>query len=185
MDVRVGLNIHWKDWCWNSNTLATWCEELTQWNRPWCWERLKAGGEGDNRGWDGWMASPTWQTWVWASSGSWWWPGKPVMLQSMGLQRVGHDSATELNSLLTRSWWISPLGQCSKCLCKKLWLRFCHLKLSHNFYLERNLTHWYPRDLIRATVVSRPVFHLGSWENSSVQCIFAQDSLRTHQIGND
>ena len=161
------------------------CEELTHWKRPWCWERLKAGGEGDDRGWDGWMASPTWQTWVWASSGSWWWPGKPVMLQSMGLQRVGHDSATELNSLLTRSWWISPLGQCSKCLCKKLWLRFCHLKLSHNFYLERNLTHWYPRDLIRATVVSRPVFHLGSWENSSVQCIFAQDSLRTHQIGND
>ena len=54
-------NIHWKDWCWSwkSNTLATWCEELTHWKRPWCWERLKAGGEGDNRGWDGWMASPT------------------------------------------------------------------------------------------------------------------------------
>ena len=78
-----------------------------------------------------------------------------------------------------------PLGQCSKCLCKKLWLRFCHLTLSHNFYLERNLTHWYPRDLIRATGVSRPGFRLGSWENSSVQCIFAQDSLRTHQTGND
>ena len=55
------LNIHWKDWCWswNSNTLATWCEELTHWKRPWCWERLKAGREGDNRGWDGWMASLT------------------------------------------------------------------------------------------------------------------------------
>jgi len=51
------LNIHWKDWCWsNSNTLATWCEELTHWKRLWCWERLKAGGEGDDRGWDGWMA---------------------------------------------------------------------------------------------------------------------------------
>ena len=49
----------WKDWCWRSNTLATWCEELTDWKRPWCWERLKAGGEGDDRGWDGWMASPT------------------------------------------------------------------------------------------------------------------------------
>ena len=50
------LNIHWEDWCWswNSNTLATWCKELTHWKRPWCWERLKAGGEGDNRGWDGW-----------------------------------------------------------------------------------------------------------------------------------
>ena len=93
------LNIHWKDWCWgwSSSSLATWCEELTQWKRPWCWERLKAGGEGDNRGWDGWMASPTWWTWVWASSGSWLWTGKPGMLQSMGLQIVRHDWATELN----------------------------------------------------------------------------------------
>ena len=82
------LNIHWKDWhwCWNSNTLATWCEELTHWKRLWCWERLKAGGERDNRGWDGWMASLTQWTWVWASFGSWWWTGKPGMLQSMGSQ---------------------------------------------------------------------------------------------------
>ena len=67
------LNIHWKDWCWSwsSNTLATWFEELTHWKRPWCWERLKAGGEGDDRGWVGWMASPTWWTWIWGSSGSW------------------------------------------------------------------------------------------------------------------
>ena len=57
------LNIHWKDWCWNSNTLATWCEELTHWKRPWCWERLKAREEGD-RGWDGSMASLTRWTWV-------------------------------------------------------------------------------------------------------------------------
>ena len=65
------LNIHWKDWCWSwsSNTLATWCEELTHLKRPWFWERLKAGGEVDNRGWDGWMASLTWWTWVWAWSG--------------------------------------------------------------------------------------------------------------------
>ena len=53
----------------------------------WCWERLKAGGEGDNRGWDGWMASLTWWTWVWASSGSWWWTGKPGALHSMGSQK--------------------------------------------------------------------------------------------------
>ena len=55
------LNIHWKDWCWswNSNTLATWCKELTHWKRSWCWKRLKVGEEGDNRGWDGWRASPT------------------------------------------------------------------------------------------------------------------------------
>ena len=54
------LNTHWKNWCWSSITLATWCKELTHLKRPWCWERLKAGGEGDDRGWDGWMASPTW-----------------------------------------------------------------------------------------------------------------------------
>ena len=61
------LNIHWKDWCWSwsSNTLDTWCEELTLWERPWCWEILKAGGEGDDRGWDSWMASLTRRTWVW------------------------------------------------------------------------------------------------------------------------
>ena len=54
---RAVLNVHWKDWCWswNSNTLATWCEEMTHWKRPWCWQRLRAGGEEDNRGWDGWM----------------------------------------------------------------------------------------------------------------------------------
>ena len=68
------VNIHWKDWCWSWN-LATWCEEQTLWKRPWCWERLKVGGEGDDRGWDGWMASPTRWTWIWVSSGSWWWIG--------------------------------------------------------------------------------------------------------------
>ena len=66
-------------------------------NRPWCWERLKVGGEGDNRGIDGWMASPMQWTWVWVGSGSWWWTGKPGVLQSMGLQRVGYDWATELS----------------------------------------------------------------------------------------
>ena len=66
---------------------------------PWCWERLKAGGEGDDRGWDGWMASPTQWTWVWVSSGSWWWTGRPGMLQSTGLQRVGHYWTTEKNWL--------------------------------------------------------------------------------------
>ena len=68
------LNIHWKDWCWswNSNTIATLYKELTRLKRPWCCEGLRAGGEGDNRGWDGWMASPTQWTWVWVDSGSWW-----------------------------------------------------------------------------------------------------------------
>ena len=74
--------------------LPTWCEELTS------WERLKAG-EGDDRGWDGWMAAPTWWTWVWVSSKSWWWIGKPGVLQSMGSQRAGHEWATELNWIFT------------------------------------------------------------------------------------
>ena len=97
------LNVHWKDWCWswNSNTLATGCEELTHWKRPWCWERLRAGGEGDDRGWDSWMASLTQWTWVWVDSGSWWWTGRPGMLRFMGSQRVGHGWVTELN-------WIEP-----------------------------------------------------------------------------
>ena len=96
-----------KDWCWswNSNTLATWCEELTHLKRPRCWERLRAGGEGENRGWDGWMASPTRCTWVWIDSGSWWWTGRPGVLRFMGSQRVGHNWATELNwSRIKKSW---------------------------------------------------------------------------------
>ena len=64
--------------------------------RPWCWERLKAGGEGDNRRWDGWMASLTQWTWVWVNSRSWWWTERRGILQSMGSQRVGHKWATEL-----------------------------------------------------------------------------------------
>ena len=73
--------------------LATWCEELTHLKRPWCWERLRAGGEGDNRGWDGWMALVDMSL----DSGSWWWTGRPGVLWFMGLQRVRHDWATELN----------------------------------------------------------------------------------------
>ena len=71
--------------------------KLTPWERPWCWERLKGGGEGDNRGWDGWMVSLTQWIWVWTSSGSWWWTGKPGVLQSMGMQSARHDWATMLN----------------------------------------------------------------------------------------
>ena len=93
------LSVHWKDWCWslNSNTLGTWCEELTHLKGPWCWERLRAGGEGDDRGWGGQMASPIQWTWVLVNSRSWWWTGRPGVLQSMGSQRVGHDWVTELN----------------------------------------------------------------------------------------
>ena len=82
---------------WNSNTLATSWEELTHWKRPWCWEGSGAGGEGDDRWWDGWMASPTLWTWVWVDSRSWWWTGRPGVLRFMGSRRVRHDWATELN----------------------------------------------------------------------------------------
>ena len=101
------MNTHWKVWrqSWNSNTLATWCKVLTPWKRPWCWERLKAGGEGDDREWDGWMESPTWWTWVWVSSRSWWWTGKPSVLQSMELQRLRHDWMIELSWTEPKETW--------------------------------------------------------------------------------
>ena len=72
-------------------------QRLSHWKRPWCWERLKAGGEGDDRGWDGWMTSPTQWTWVWVGSGNCQWTGRPGVLRFMGSQRVGHNSATGLN----------------------------------------------------------------------------------------
>ena len=108
---RSILSVLWKDWCWNwnSNTLATWCKELTHLKRPWCWEWLRAGGEEDDRGWDGWMASLTQWTWVWVNSGGWW-IGRPGVLQSMGSQRIEHDSATELKNLIISAtkdkWWL-------------------------------------------------------------------------------
>ena len=90
------LNIHWKDWCWS---WILWPPDVKNWL---IWKdldaaKVKVGGEGDDRGSDGWMASLTQCTWVWSSSVSWWWTGKPGVLHSMGLQRVGHDWVTELN----------------------------------------------------------------------------------------
>ena len=110
---RSVLGVHWKNWywSWNSNTLATSWEELTCWERPWCWEGLGAGGEGDDRGWDGWMASLTWWTWVWVYSGSWWWTGRPGVLRFMGLQRVVHDWATELKISKNRYLKVDYIGR--------------------------------------------------------------------------
>ena len=89
---------------WSSNTLATWCKELTHLKRLWCWERLKAGGEGDDRGWDGWMASLSRWIWVWVNSGSWWWTGRPGVLQSMrSMQSM--RSLEWLNGLITSATW--------------------------------------------------------------------------------
>ena len=69
---------------------------MTHWKRLWCWEGLGTGGEGDERGWDGWMASLTQWTWVWVNSRSWWWTGRPGVLWFMGSQRVGHNWETDL-----------------------------------------------------------------------------------------
>ena len=127
--------MHWKDWCWcwNSNTLATWCEELTCLEKPSCWERLKVGREGDDRGWDGWMASLTWWTWVWVNSGSWWWTRRPGVLPSVELQRVRHNWATELN------WWMKKFAGDS-CVQSLVSVD----TLSHNsFFLGVG---WIPRD---------------------------------------
>ena len=110
--------IHRKDWCWNSNTFATWWEELTHLKEPWCWERLKEGGEKDDRGWDGWMASLTRWTWVWVSFRNRWWTGKPGLLQSMGLQRVGHEWASKLTDTYI---WIRKKNDVWSILYNFLW----------------------------------------------------------------
>ena len=110
---------------WATNTLASWCKELTHLKRPWCWKRLKAGGEADDRGWDGWMTSPTQWTWVWVNSGGWWWTGKPGVLQSMELQRVRHHWATELN-------WAEP----SIFLCLSIYPYLCVCLFNLLIYLS-------------------------------------------------
>ena len=90
---------------WNSNTLSMW--RTDSFEKTLMLERLKVGGEGDNRGWDGWMSSPTQWTWVWVNSGSWWWTGRAGMLRFMGSQRVRHDWATEQNwtSIIKSKMW--------------------------------------------------------------------------------
>ena len=130
---RSVLGVHWKEccWGWNSNTLATSCEELTHWKRLWCWEGLWAGGEGDDRGWDGWMASLTWWMWVWVNSRRWWWAGRPGVLGFMGSQRVGHDWATKLN-------WTEETYRYTTRI-KAYWILFS-LELSYFCYKKRNLT---------------------------------------------
>ena len=94
-EISPGCSLEGLNWRWNSNTLATSCEELTHWKRCWCWEGLGAGGEGAGRGWNGWMASLTQWARVCVDSGSWWWIGRPGVLRFMELQSFGHD------------WWLN------------------------------------------------------------------------------
>ena len=118
-----------------TSTLATFCKELTHWKRLWCWEGLGAGEEGDNRGWDDWMASPTRWKWVWVNSGSWWWTGRPGMLRFMRSQRVGHDWATELN-LRTKSIVYSHL-KCNTNLTGSLYSLYCSVTTwPHSFFFS-------------------------------------------------
>ena len=140
---RSLLSVHRKDWCWswNSNTLATWCTELTYLKRLWCWERLKVGGEGDDRGWDGWMVLPTLWRWVWINSGSWWWTARPGVLQSMESRRVGHDWVTELN-------WTDILSHVSvylyryKCLNALFTLAKCYLSWKFSLIIQNVFVTW-------------------------------------------
>ena len=98
-----------------AEALILWPPDLSHWKSPWCWERLKAGGEGNDRGWDVWMASLTQSTGVWAISWRWGCTGKSVMLQSMELQRVGHDWMT-----LQQEQYFST-SSFSVCLYLKIW----------------------------------------------------------------
>ena len=102
--------------------LAIWCKELTHLKKNWCWERLRAGGEGDDREWDGWMAWLIQWTWVLVNSGSWWWTGSPGVLRFMGLQRVVHVWVSELNLNLLLAIWI-PFGKFCAALVR-VWICF-------------------------------------------------------------
>ena len=102
--------------CWSFNTLATWCEEPTRWKRPWCWERLKAG-EGDDRGWDGWMASLIQWTWIWTNSGRLWRTGKSGVLQSSGRKESDTTERLNSNNIVSHT--------CFHIFCSKCW--FWHI----------------------------------------------------------
>ena len=119
---RSVLGVHWKDWCWswNSNILVTSCEKLTHWKRLWCWKGLGAGGEGDDRGWDGWMASPTRWTWVWVNSGSWWWTGRPGSAAVLGVAK------SQIRLSDWTDWTESLIINKNKIL--KEWYNGCHPK---------------------------------------------------------
>ena len=117
--------------------------KLTYLKRCWCWERLRVG-ELDNRGWDGWITSLTQWTWIWVNSRSWWWTGRPGMLQSMGSQKVRHNWATELN------WWLrSKESACNagdtdltagsgRCPCRRKW-QFTPVFLPGKFHGQKRL----------------------------------------------
>ena len=159
-EISPGCSLEEWCWSWNSSTLTTSCEELTHWKRLWCWERLGAGGKGDDRGWDGWMASPTRGMWVWVNSGSWWWTGRPGVLQFMGLQRVGHNWATELN-------WTNH-KHVERFITKLYLHKFPWLKSRTDYELYHFLGPW--NIWIAAIMLRTKIF----WSSISVYCILSE-----------
>ena len=122
-----------------AETPVLWPPHAKSWliRKDWCWEGLGAGGEGDDRGWDGWIASLTWWMWVWVNSGRWWWTGRPGVLQFMVSQRIRHDWATELN------WNIQIFMLTNICIASKSVLVLTtKLKLKLLIYCKETLTHF-------------------------------------------
>jgi len=151
------LNINWKDrsWSWSFSTLATWCEVLTYWINPEL-ERLKARKEGDDRGWDDWMASLTQWKWVWVSFRCWWWTGKPGMLQSM-IHRVRHDWINEVDCTWYDCISVSPTCPLLLSFHPLLWRLFssCFLALFRgNYPIFRYIL--YLREMVLSTILNLP-----------------------------
>ena len=159
---------------------ATWYEEPTHWKRPLCWERLRAG-ERDNRGWDGWKASPTQWTWVWAKSGSWW--RKRVMLWSTGSQRVGHDRTTEQHG----TWHMANVnkylmsGWTSCKVCNSVKLRLQHQIHGHDFMEQMKLFQPLPSSL------PAPVYSyqglLSSLQTACLHVVWSLDQQHQYHLG--
>ena len=128
------LIVHWKDWCWswNSSTLATWCKELTHLKRPWYWERLKAGGEGDNWGWDSWMASPTRWTWVWVSYGQ----------GSCPMDKEAWRAA--VHGVAKSETWLSDWTELRTALSSRniMWASKCNFKSSSSHIAKIKINQW-------------------------------------------
>ena len=154
------LNIHWQDWCgnWSSSPLATWCEEPTHWKTPWCWEKLKAGGEGDNRGWDGGMASPTRWAWVWAPR-RWWRTGKPGVLQSVGSKSWTQLSDWTKTTVLGCMLFLFVPAECSS-WCKCMARTLIHLSEGRRYILSAKLFGSSPKTLKRIPLKRIPSFWL-------------------------
>ena len=142
-----------------------WPPDVKSWlirKRSWCWERLKTGGEGDNRERDGWMASPTQWTWVWASSGRWWRTGRPDVLPSMGLQRVGHDWAAATKLILVESASASEVPQ--SCLTLRPYMDYSLPESSIHGIFQARVLEWvaiffsrrssWPRDWTRVSRIA-------------------------------